>query len=482
MKQIRQSKLLQDTWNVVGAAPIRVKVLGIVIGVIILLGGFVIVQMRDVLYNTLLHELEHQGVALSDNIIDHINVILHSDVSTDSLNTMLAEHQAHYSNDSHNTRVNYMVIEDTGGRFIAGTRSEPLASLGSNQTRYIERENVLEVNRYDATNSHVLRIGIATGPIDQIVNVVTLQLMTTTLVMIAVGFAAAFLLTWILTRPLLDLVSATHAVAKGDFSRRVPRWANDEIGELSTAFNAMTESLQKAETERAEREMLRERYVNGVIDAQENERTRIARELHDSTSQSLTSLLVGLQNLKQTHTENELASRIDQLRSVISITLDEVRTISWRLRPSALDDLGLISALEKYVEDYRERYELTVELVANGMEERLPLEIETAIYRIIQEGLTNIARYAQASAASVIVSRRHNLIRIIIEDNGIGFDPDEVRKSTNSLGLQGIQERAALFNGNLIIESQPGHGTTLYIEIPYTEAREQTHDGAHSNR
>lgn len=484
---MRQSRLLQQIWNVVGAAPIMVKVLGIVLGVIVLLGGFIILQMRSVLTETLLHEIEHQGLALSDVITGHLTAEALDNPR--SVTTLLREQKQHYSTDSHNTSVVYIVIENGSGDALVSVADQPppvgsITAAEQPVTRRVPDSSTLEIISPIHNSAYVLKLGLSTESVQLTVNTVSFQLLTITLVMVAVGFAAAFLLTWILTRPLLDLVSATHAVAAGDFTRRVPRWANDEIGELATAFNTMTESLQQAEAERIERQHLQERYVSGVIVAQENERKRIARELHDSTSQSLTSLLVGLENLKHSQDQNTVSERVDKLRSGISTTLDEVRMISWRLRPSALDDLGLVSALEYYIDDYRQRYQIEVDLVTTGLEERLPAEMETAIYRMVQEGLTNIARYANTDHASVIINRRADLIRIVIEDKGAGFDPVVIQQ-TSSLGLHGIRERASLFGGKLTIETQAGEGTTLYIDIPLN-ASQQTpgaiHDIAHSDR
>ena len=360
MEKLRQSRPLQQFWNVAGAAPIRVKVLGIVLGVIILLGGFVILQMRAVLTTTLLDEIGQQGVSLSEHIAELAETrSLPDDRAT--LRALLEGDLIHYSSHTHNTVVAYIALYMADQSLVVGAMPDlppvPATDSSGPVTRVLVSGQILEIVDFLGDTQAQIRIGLSTVNIQQIVNTVTFQLLTITLIMIAVGFAAAFFLTWILTRPLLELVNATHDVARGDFSRRVARWANDEIGALATAFNSMTESLEQADTERTERETLRRRYVNGVIAAQENERQRIARELHDSTGQSLTSLLIGLQNLKQSQSDEELNHQIDDLRSTISATLDDVRTMSWRLRPSALDDLGLISALQHYIDDYRERYQ-----------------------------------------------------------------------------------------------------------------------------
>jgi signal transduction histidine kinase len=479
-----QKNYMQRLWDIAGGVSVRVKVLGIVLGVILLLSTFVVFQMRAVLRETLVQQLAEQGVAISENIANHATVLVATD-NLAALGSYLQDRQLHYSDESHNTVVSYIFVDDVADNSIlaAAGPAAPADLLPTSfhlhlpdETSVAIGEEIVEVITTLPDANIRLHLGLSQTNIHNTVRTVTFQLLVVTMVMVAVGFAAAFFLTWILTRPILDLVAATHAVAQGDFSPRVQRWANDEIGELSTAFNQMSASLEQAAHERAEQEKLRERYVIGVILAQESERQRIARELHDSTSQSLTSLLVGLHNLKQNPDPTALPQQIDELRSVVGQTLEEVRTISWWLRPSALDDLGLVSALQHYIEDYQQRHHIQVDYVARGFDERLPPELETSIYRIVQEGLTNIARYAQADCASVILNRRRD-IRIIIEDNGVGFDPSTIRPDNKSLGLQGIRERAALFGGSLTIESKPGQGTSLFIQIPQTSEKRESHHG-----
>jgi signal transduction histidine kinase len=474
LKTISRSRIIQRFWEYAGAVSVRVKVLGIVLGVILLLGGFVIMQIRDVLNNALLKDLQEQGIALAHNIAVDAGRVLQSE-NLEALHSLLVERKAHYSSESHNTLVDYIFIRDPDARLIAAEGSaDPSARLiPASQYQDSDHEvfttddgSVTEIRYAVPGTDLTVYLGLSLALNARTVNEVSFQLFSITLVMVAIGFGAAFFLTWVLTRPLGDLVSAAQAVAQGDFSRRVPRWADDEIGELATAFNAMTAALQRAESERHERERLREQYISGVIEAQENERQRIARELHDSTSQSLTSLLVGLQNLKDARTPEGMTAQVEDLRGIVAHTLDEVRRISWQLRPSILDDLGLVSALHHHIETYQKQYNLPVETVFTGLDGRLSSAVETTVYRIVQEGLTNVARYAQATAVSVIITRRQGVLRVIVEDNGIGFDPAAILQQKNSLGLHGIRERATLLGGSLAIESEPGHGTSLFVEIP----------------
>jgi signal transduction histidine kinase len=243
---------------------------------------------------------------------------------------------------------------------------------------------------------------------------------------------------------------------------------------LAAAFNAMTRSLAQADRERAEREQLRANYIRRVITAQEDERKRIARELHDSTSQALTSLLVGLRHLEEATDPDTAHQRIGEIRKTVNATLDEVHALAWQLRPSVLDDLGLAAALQRYIADYQTRYGIQVDYAARNLAERLPVEVETTLYRVIQEGLTNIARHARAHNASILIEQRAASVRVIVEDNGVGFDVEQV--GGKRLGLQGIHERVQLLGGKLVIESQPGQGTSLFIEIPLTEPKATNHE------
>jgi len=473
MNRITQSTIVQKTWKYAGAVSVSVKVLGIVLGVIILLGGVVIIQMRSVLLETLSYELEEQGIILASNFAKDASDRRTPEGDYADLRLLLTERKVHYSSESHNTVVAYIAVQDANGAMIAHLGDTVILSSnpsphphGNHAVFNVNDGAIIEFHATIPETDWVMRLGLSTMWIYDVVNLITLRLFSIILVMIAIGFGAAFFLTWILTRPIQHLVSATQAVTQGDFDVRIPRWADDEIGELATAFNRMTASLAQAEQERHERERLRNQYINGVILAQENERQRIARELHDSTSQSLTSLLVGLQNIKQSPTQADIITRVDDLRGVVATTLDEIRNISWRLRPSALDDLGLVSAVENFVHEYIARHHIPTEVSFVGIEKRLAPEIETTIYRIIQEGLTNIARYAQAKTVSLVITCKADKIKIIIEDDGIGFNPGMVLQHKNSLGLRGIKERAGLLGGSLRIESAAGQGTSLYIELP----------------
>jgi signal transduction histidine kinase len=202
-----------------------------------------------------------------------------------------------------------------------------------------------------------------------------------------------------------------------------------------------------------------------VVSAQELERQRLARELHDETGQALTSILLGLRSVEDARSATEASAAAAELRELVVTTLQDVRRLAVELRPKALDDFGLVSALERLVETFREQTGIDVDLEPRLGEERLSPDVETTLYRITQEALTNVVKHAQAKRVSIVLTRRDGSVSAVIEDDGRGFSFGAF-SGENGLGLLGMRERVALVGGRLSVESAPGSGTTLSIEVP----------------
>jgi PAS domain S-box-containing protein len=209
-----------------------------------------------------------------------------------------------------------------------------------------------------------------------------------------------------------------------------------------------------------------------LVEIQESERRYIARELHDEASQSLTALMFGLRLLEQeVHKPEQLLSRLAELKKLTDSVLEGLHRLAMGLRPASLDYLGLEEAIEQLVKDVRERYNLSVHFKAIGErgEERMPNHVETTVYRIIQEALTNIVRHAGAKNIDVILESQSDKTIIIIEDDGVGFDITN-KPTSGHLGLLGMQERAQMISGALQVESSPGCGTTIVLEVPNADS------------
>ena len=235
-----------------------------------------------------------------------------------------------------------------------------------------------------------------------------------------------------------------------------------------------TTELLAAERSRAaaeEQARARRALLGQVIAAQEAERARVSRDLHDDVGQALTSVLLGLRLVEDSlaapdRDADEARRRLADLRELVADGLRRARQLAFDLRPTVLDDVGLVPALARLKEDLTARTGLTVELdtSALGPEERLSPEIETVIYRVVQEALTNVVRHAAATTASVTLAARDGHVRVFIEDDGVGFDP-ATRPARPHLGVEGMAERAELVGGTLSVTSTAGAGTTVVLEV-----------------
>jgi signal transduction histidine kinase len=208
-----------------------------------------------------------------------------------------------------------------------------------------------------------------------------------------------------------------------------------------------------------------------LVTVQEEQRHRIARELHDQMGQSIAALMLGLKSLADSCELKEQARiQFQQLQSIANDLARDVHALALDLRPTALDDLGLEAALSNYIEAWSSRWQIPFDFHINGFtDQRLASHLETIIYRIAQEALTNVVRHARAQSVSLILECADDRVGVIIEDDGCGFDVEAVMNNPakeQRLGLVGMEERVALVGGNLTIESTQGMGTSVYVRIP----------------
>jgi signal transduction histidine kinase len=341
------------------------------------------------------------------------------------------------------------------------------------------------------------------------------------------SFLLALLVAWTtvrsITRPVTTLTSVAERIASGDLSQEVPDLGKDEIGQLARTFETMRvklgdsmESIQAASRELEDRvrartreleasrdelrqvaaenavlyeelkqkERLRGELLKKVIGAQEEERRRIARELHDETSQALTALAMGMETVTLTPSlsREQLQQKLAGLKGLAVKTLDEVHNLIYDLRPSILDDLGLVAGLEWYAENRLQPLGLGVRVEVSGRERRLPSEVETTLFRIGQEAISNVARHAEASNVLLTIHFNESAVSLEVEDDGKGFLPAaDSSTAPAGWGLLGMRERTALLKGELEIASEPGRGTCVAVRVPLDErkALHEEHTRAH---
>ncbi len=243
------------------------------------------------------------------------------------------------------------------------------------------------------------------------------------------------------------------------------------VRERTAELTASNQALQSEIVQRRAAEQAHQQVLRRLAEAEETERGRISRELHDRFGQELTAIKLGLQVLRKQHTSiPEAQKNCVHLEALADGLMRDVHRLAWELRPPALDDLGLELALQRYTSLWSEKTAVLVDFHSHGLSgPRLPLEYETTLYRVAQEALTNVARHAAARHVSLLLERRSDLVSLIIEDDGSGFDAEILMRNApaqGSLGLLGMQERVKLVGGALEIESAAGAGTTIFVRLP----------------
>jgi PAS domain S-box-containing protein len=248
-----------------------------------------------------------------------------------------------------------------------------------------------------------------------------------------------------------------HVLSRGYPVRREP--GGPVVRIVGTHFDLT--ARRQADAERSRSELLRR-----MVFAQEDERRRIAREMHDQFGEQLTTLALRIAALKAACGDRpELREQVDGLDAVARQIDRDVDQLVWELRPTALDDLGLRAALMNYIQEWSRRVNVHAALHTSGLlDARLPSEVETTLYRIAQEALTNVAKHARATTVEIILERRNNHVLLIIEDDGVGFEPAQEAAGRQGFGLLGMRERAALVGATLEIESA-GKGTTILVRM-----------------
>jgi signal transduction histidine kinase len=289
------------------------------------------------------------------------------------------------------------------------------------------------------------------------------------------------------------LVEAIKQFSRGDLSQRVHLQSGDEIGELADSFNRMAEGLaEKAqlearvrehsqELERLNEELRRKEVLRGqllekLITAQEEERSRIARDLHDQLGATLSGLTLNIEAAGQSLPApiEALKERWERAKTLATRALEDTHKLILGLRPVALDDLGLVAAVRADAEEHLQPSNIEVQVHVNGALRRLVPELELTIFRIVQEGINNISKHARARHVKITFDFQESMVRVTIEDDGQGFDTHSVSRSpykTRGLGLLGMEERAQLAGGSFRLDSQLGQGTRITLTIPTPESQ-----------
>jgi|GEM_PF-2167922 len=310
------------------------------------------------------------------------------------------------------------------------------------------------------------------------------RILAVLLLSVAFGVVAGVVTTRSITRPLRHMVSVMDAVARGDRLRKVELKSRDEFRSLGDAFNHMTAQLAEAERQRLDGLRI---FATSVQRAQEEERARISRELHDDLCQRLSGMKFRVEALEDdvSPAGKQISGHLHEVTQELDRSIAEVRRISSNLRPSVLDDFGIVAALRMLCKDFEKRQGISPTLTVDpGVPAQIDGHIEVAMYRIAQEALANIARHARASAVSLRLESQVMRLQLVVQDDGKGFSPEDIERARGSgrgSGLISMRERSELLGGSFDVRTNAGAGTAISVSIPFGE-QEQYGEDQNSHR
>jgi signal transduction histidine kinase len=384
--------------------------------------------------------------------------------------------------------IRYILVIDTNNRLIAHTfasgipkglfsqNSSPITSGYRTATLHSTEGTILDtIVPIENGALGFIRVGMTEAHTRKLINNKFQDIVFATFIICCIAAVLSSKVTLLITKPITQLSSVAEAITKGNLDLRADIRDEGEVGKLAEAFNEMASSLIIANTDKETllnelqaKEQLRATLLQKLITVQEDERKRLSRELHDETSQAVTSLMVTMRVLAEEATDNGQRDALLTSRDIAAGILREIRDMAVELRPPVLDDLGLIPAIEKYVERINTRYGLDIYLDTKEIVNKIDGQIAVALYRIVQEGINNIIKHSGAMKVKVIVQEQPDEILLTIADDGRGISSADLQKAQkeNRLGIYGMSERAELLGGRFSIGTYEEGGTVLNISIP----------------
>lgn len=458
------------------------KIVGSMLFVIIVLGGFLGLIMQETLVMLMGEQLDKRG----REIADHVAALSADDILVENfyaLSELLSQTK------ENNEDVRYILITSAEGKLLAHTFTEGIPQGLLDLRKHIAIDNQPSIVKFSTNEGIVrelvvpiekgavgfVRIGMSEKNMHMVISQKIGDVFIATVIVCIIACLMALRLSSFITKPIRNLVEAVQAIRKGCFDARAKFNGQDELGKLATAFNAMARNLQVYNAERnslldelQQKEQLQATLMTKLFSAQEDERKRISRELHDETSQSITSLIAYMRVIAEQTQDKKHKQVVLGARDVAVGILDNIRKLAVELRPPLIDDLGVIAAIRRYLDKYEQLYGIQTAFYTN--DDRLIADdpIILALYRILQESLVNVAKHAAAQKVKVKIEHQGPTIKMVIADNGQGFGSgvlEEARKN-NHLGVYGMRERAGLLGGTFSIQSEKRKGTVVTVVLP----------------
>ena len=451
--------------------------------------GAVMIQTAS---NLIENQLEKRGVELAS----YIGVLSSNDILLDDRYAL----SDRINKTKQNTDdVRYIIVADSAGRILAHTFDDQfpeglpailIKSVTSPESAGLPGSGKYRVDKYDSNEGFIreivwpvengdigyIRVGLSERQTEQVLNRRGNDFIIAILLLSLLSAGGATYMAFVMVRPLRSLTRAAEQIGQGNFAVQAVVVSQDEVGKLSLVFNDMVRKLQEKQVENVRlveelklKEALRADLIRKLFVIQEDERKHLSRELHDETGQLLASLLAYMKLLLSKLKDEAQKELLQKARDVAIHALGSLRKIAVDLRPPVLDDLGLAAAMLKYIQTFSEQQGIHVQVDMPEDKTDVGSEISLALYRILQESLTNIARHAEAENVYISLLDSNEEIRLVIKDDGVGIcnaaEP-ETKRQKNGLGIYGMTERAELLGGTMKLESVYGAGTTVYATLP----------------
>jgi signal transduction histidine kinase len=453
---------------------LRVKIIGLIIFTAVFISLFTIIRVYYVFHK----ESNLQLKTLSKTIAEDLS---YQSVNYIKDNNIIKLMKIIENTKRHNKDISYIFIENNQGKVIASTFENgfPLKLLKINHHGFKKISIVKLKNLYNGVYDTsypisrgklgVVRVGVLTKYSEILVNSFIGSLVFTIILIVFIDILLLSVLTMFIMNPIKKLTNALRSVQRGDLTvelKEVRR--GDEIEELIHAFNQMIERLRDAEKIKLEKDNAKKEFTKKIMNAHEEERKRIARQLHDQVGQILANIKIRLKLLEDSNeTNNKIKNDIKIMRDNLSNDIELIHSMAKNLRPVIIDELGLFNAISYYINDVVSVSGIKVKSDFIGQSSccRLHPEIEIAIYRIIQEALLNVISHSKADFVRIMLecNKNKNEFRGVVEDNGIGFEYKQ--GNVENLGIYGMIERAELLNGSLNIKSEKGKGTSVTFYV-----------------
>ncbi|KLU62521.1 signal transduction histidine-protein kinase/phosphatase DegS [Peptococcaceae bacterium CEB3] len=475
------------------------KIILVTSGIVAVMGLITIVAINGVVKSVVRNGIEQNGVVLAETTAANV-----ADQYLDGKLLTVKSILANQLDSNHYLVYAYILNRDNGSvvdTFPQGfpegmIQADPLPDGSTSVSKMLNLNGNLVrdtgVSLVSGLDSIELHMGMSESALLAPLAGISWLIAIMTLIGIIIGSVAALLLSRFITGPLETLTRQAVRIGEGNLESEIQFDSRDEVGNLARSFNRMAaqlketiQALQRRNQELSmlsqklgEREELLGKLWHQVISAQEEERKRIARELHDETTQSLAAITVGLKTAEEIiHSDQRKGLRfLEQLRNMAGQVVKELHNLVYDLRPTILDDLGLVPALRWYAETRLGAKGVKFELQVKGVNRRFPAEVETTLFRIGQEAISNVFKHAQARKVVLLLAFQGKSLIMRIQDDGRGFASQEIGRTTDErvrLGLLGMRERAGLLGGTIDIDSRVGEGTVVAVKLELSETESE---------